>query len=88
MIFKNRRNSSLVVIINEDTHKTDLVEFSNILSHKVRGPVTTILGLSRLLRDNPNSGDKNTIITGIEQSALELDNALKTLSEIISKKNS
>jgi PAS domain S-box-containing protein len=63
----------------------DLEQFSYIVSHNVRGPVATILGLSSMAK-NPDFDPQvqQTAIDGIIKSTSNLDSVLLDLNEILS----
>jgi len=64
----------------------DLEQFAHIVSHNIRGPLASILGLNNLLKD-PNSIDhRDYIIDGINTSSEKLDSVLKDLNEILKLK--
>lgn len=66
----------------------DLEEFNHILSHSVRAPLATILGLSGLIKDAQSDEDRLYTIEGIERSAKELDATISDLNKILHTKNS
>lgn len=65
----------------------DLEQFSNILSHNLRAPISTILGLTGLFNQEQEIEDVQAIIKGVEQSASQLDNVIKDLNEILRVKH-
>ncbi|PQJ08995.1 hypothetical protein CJD36_021560 [Flavipsychrobacter stenotrophus] len=63
-----------------------LRDIAYIQSHYVRGPVTTILGLSQLFNmDNPEDPHNKELMSGIASVAIKLD---ETVTNVISKENS
>lgn len=60
-----------------------LHQFSYIMSHNVRGPVSTILGLSNLLKEAKDEDTFGAVMTGIESSTVQLDNVIKDLNHIL-----
>ncbi len=77
-------------------HKNKLLQLQDqrlsdiawLVSHKVRGPVASILGLSKLFNhDNYADPDNAKIIEGIYASATELDNIIKELVAKAGKKD-
>jgi len=92
-VFKPRENivvenKSLATIEEDLKQKNELLRLQNerlsniawLASHKVRGPVASILGLSKLFnRDNYVDPDNAKIIEGIYASANELDLIIKEL---------
>jgi signal transduction histidine kinase len=73
--------------LNKDLHK-GLSEMMFILSHKVRLPLTNILGLANLLTNVENSNDENlAYIELIKVSAKDLDRITKELGSFIYELN-
>ena len=73
--------------LNKDFHK-GLEEMMFILSHKVRLPLTNILGLANLLTNVDNSNDENlAYIELLKASAKDLDNITKELGSFIYELN-
>lgn len=66
----------------------DLEQFAHILSHNVRAPLSTILGLSELYKEEQDEKDRAITIKGIEQSAEQLDGIIKDLNDILRVKHS
>jgi PAS domain S-box-containing protein len=75
-------NERELIIANLTKRNNDLEEFSQMLSHNVRGPLSTLLGLSKLLNDGQNIKDRAVTLDGIVESAQQLDSVLKNLNEI------
>jgi len=62
-----------------------LREIATIQSHKVRGPVATILGLTQLFAEHePNSPENAAIIEGLATVAGDLD---KIIREVVARSN-
>jgi len=61
--------------IQEQNEK--LKEIAWIQSHKVRGPLATILGLSNIFNDDINDPSNEKIIKGIKEEAQKLDEIIK-----------
>jgi signal transduction histidine kinase len=65
----------------------DLEQFSYIVSHNLRGPVATILGLSDVLQAvQLNSTEREELIGGLASSAQNLDMVIKDLNTILTVK--
>ncbi len=64
----------------------DLEQFAYIISHNLRAPVASILGLANLLleHDVDNFDDIIDIITGIKETTQKLDDVIKDINNIIS----
>lgn len=65
----------------------DLTQFSYIVSHNLRAPLTNIIGLSGVLQKTLEQGKPSEIAKMILQSAKNLDTVLKDLNEMLSLKN-
>lgn len=65
----------------------DLEQFSHILSHNVRAPISTILGLAHLFKSDQSQADNSRIVDGVEEAATQLDNVIKDLNEILAARN-
>ncbi len=65
----------------------DLEQFSYIISHNLRGPVVTILGLTNLMNDaNLSEIEKKKIMSGVNASVNNLDSVIKDLNIILQVK--
>lgn len=62
----------------------DLEQFAQILSHNVRGPLATILGLNGFISENMSQEDFLFMIQGIRTSSERLDTVIRDLNEILS----
>lgn len=76
------------IIQDLEQRNRDLEQFSYILSHNVRAPLTTILGMASLIDKEMNEEDSTTIIDGIKASAGQLDEIIRDLNTILSIKHS
>ena len=65
----------------------DLEQFSFIVSHNLRGPLSTILGMTVLLNDKEFEENKQTIIQGIIKNAAKIDDVVKDLNSILTIKS-
>jgi signal transduction histidine kinase len=96
---EKQRHSEELITANKDLsiaeeslkgHIAGLEEMMFMTSHKVRHPITNILGLSTLLHQSVNSPDElNEIVGHIQDSAVILDTFTKELTNFmgeISKK--
>ena len=58
----------------EQKHHRVISEIKQIQSHEIRGPIATILGLIKLLKDKDRSVDsKQELIDGIEEMTNKLN---------------
>lgn len=64
----------------------DLNEFADIVSHNLRGPLATIMGLIDMLRHNISDQERDTIMTGIGASAQKLDTVVREMNNILNMK--
>jgi PAS domain S-box-containing protein len=64
----------------------DLKEFNYILSHNVRAPLTTILALSRFLRESQSEEERLFTLDGIEESAEKLDAIIRDLNKLLQER--
>lgn len=64
----------------------DLEQFAYIVSHNLRGPLSTILGLGQLLSYDMDLEDRQETFKGITASAEKLDRVLKDVNAILQTK--
>lgn len=64
-------------------HNNELRQFSYTVSHNLRGPVASLLGLLALIDPKKYPKDDERILTYISTSTERLDNIIKDLSKII-----
>ncbi|SHG45810.1 Histidine kinase-, DNA gyrase B-, and HSP90-like ATPase [Chryseolinea serpens] len=65
------------------SRNSELEQFSYTVSHNLRGPVASLLGLINIINLTENEDDKKHILKLIEQSALSLETVIKDLNKII-----
>jgi signal transduction histidine kinase len=68
-------------------HNNELRQFSYTVSHNLRGPVASLMGLLKLFQPENLSPDNAEIFHHIETSTQRLDNIIKDLSKIIDIRN-
>lgn len=71
-------------------HNNELRQFSYTISHNLRGPIARLLGLAYLAsmdRDLSEQTEALTIINHIKSAALDLDNVIRDLSDIVDIRN-
>ncbi len=61
----------------------DLEQFSYMLSHNIRGPLTNILGLIAAVRGGLIKSEEELIMNGISKSADSMDQVIKDVTEIL-----
>lgn len=61
----------------------DLEQFSYMLSHNIRGPLTNILGLIGAVKTGLIKLEDVLVLKGIDQSASSIDKVIKDLTEIL-----
>ncbi len=83
------KNSNLLEANKElAKHINELQQFSYTLSHNLRGPVASLLGLTYLFDKNTPHTDNREIIEHICTSAVRVDEIIKELTNIIEIRNS
>lgn len=74
-------------IINDLVQRNkDLEQFAHILSHNVRAPLATLLGLTDMLQNDISTAESTAINNGIKESAGHLDIIIKDLNRILDVK--
>lgn len=68
-------------------HNNELRQFSYTVSHNLRGPVASLLGLVNLIDRRPMTTDDEQIFNHIKSSLGLLDNIIRDLSKIIDIRN-
>jgi len=62
----------------------DLERFAHIVSHNLRSPVSTILGLCAIIKATALEGkDFELTLDGLEKTAAKLDNVIRDLNSIL-----
>ena len=70
------------------TRNNDLEQFTYILSHNLRAPIASLLGLTSVLTDfEITESEKKDTITGISQAAHKLDEVIRDLNNVLKVKN-
>ncbi len=94
------KNKELEFMINEKTknlvetnneliqYNNELRQFSYTISHNLRAPVASLIGLTNIMDKENLSEDNLLIINHIKSSADKLDNVFKDLNKIIDLRNS
>lgn len=66
----------------------NMEQFSYMVSHNLRGPLTNILGLAEVLKlKNLNAEEVTKVTNGMYGAAVRLDEVIKDLNEILTIKN-
>jgi len=68
-------------------HNNDLLQFSYTVSHNLRGPVASLIGLMHLLQQDRHTEDENKIMLHINRSLTSLNGIIHDLSSIIDIRN-
>jgi signal transduction histidine kinase len=68
-------------------HNNDLMQFSYSVSHNLRGPVASLIGLLKLLEHPTGGEDSKDIFSHVNRSLQSLDQIIKDLSSIIDIRN-
>ncbi len=96
----SNKNQELEFLINEKTrnlvesnnelvqYNNELRQFSYTISHNLRAPVASLIGLTNIIDGKNLSDDNLVIIDHIRDSANKLDNVFKDLNKIIDLRNS
>jgi len=70
------------------SRNNDLEQFTYILSHNLRAPIASLLGLTNILADfEIDENEKRETITGISQTAHKLDEVIRDLNNVLKVKN-
>ena len=92
---KEKRAAELIIVNNEyieianilRMRNHDLEQFAQIVSHKLRGPIASILGATDLFSAVKLSlEEKAVLVDGIIISATELDEVIKDLNQVLQGK--
>ncbi len=62
-----------------------LHEFNSVISHNLREPLTQIIGLSDLLKDDQGNGESEEIVRLISDSSNRIDKVIKELSTVLNE---
>lgn len=78
-------NTNLEAIVEERTSKLEertrqILDYASYNSHIIRGPLARIMGLSYLMRHSTNEQDTRFYLLKMEESAHEMDHAIKIVS--------
>jgi signal transduction histidine kinase len=68
-------------------HNNDLMQFSYSVSHNLRGPVASLIGLLKLLEQPPSAAESKNIFVHVNRSLQSLDQIIKDLASIIDIRN-
>jgi len=82
----NRKNIEIErqkIITDLLQRNRDLEQFSHIVSHNVRGPVSTLLGLNNMLIEEQDQKEQEFILDGIRTTSEKLDSVIKDLNKIL-----
>jgi len=74
------RESMLEALLSRNR---DLSSFASLVSHNLRGPLATILGLCDLLNQDIPEVQKDTIIAGVKECATRLDAVVKEMNMLL-----
>lgn len=81
---KKRTTELVHVLASLEDKNEDLSRFSHIISHNLRGPVASVLGLVSLFnREKPDDPGNAPVIERISESVKNIDLILKDLSNIL-----
>ncbi len=74
----------LIMTVDEQNRQITDYAFSN--AHKVRGPLSRILGLIYLMKREPEIISTENLMDKLEISAIELDTVVRDISKILAEK--
>jgi PAS domain S-box-containing protein len=75
-------------LIRELNNKfNELMQFNYIVSHNLRGPVASILGLTSLLEAGLPEDEKNKAVTFLHKASTAIDTTIKDLSLILASRS-
>ena len=80
---KNLERERERIIRDLTNRNTDLEQFAQIVSHNLRGPLSTILGVNLLLEDPMPEEEKDALIQDIRVASNRLDTVIMDLNEIL-----
>lgn len=81
---EEEKNKMIEQLISQNN---DLVQFSFIASHSLRGPIASVLGLINLLDYNNTTTDFKKIIELVENSVHKLDSVVRDMNNILELRN-
>jgi signal transduction histidine kinase len=96
----SKKNEELEFLVNEKTknlietnhelirYNNELRQFSYTISHNLRAPVASLIGLTNIIDTKQLNDDNKLIIDHIQSSSKKLDNVFKDLNKIIDLRNS
>ncbi len=97
LLYQQNKNMSLELVAKNEAltetnnelikHNNELRQFSYTVSHNLRGPVASLMGLLKLFQAEQLSPDNVEIFHHIETSTQRLDTIIKDLSKIIDIRN-
>src|SRR5690606_19784517 len=97
LLYQQNKNMSLELVAKNEAltetntelikHNNELRQFSYTVSHNLRGPVASLMGLLKLFQPEQLSPDNVEIFHHIETSTQRLDTIIKDLSKIIDIRN-
>ena len=86
----NRKNMEIErqkILVDFFNRNRDLQEFAQIVSHNLRSPLVTILGLINVFKGGASELDKDFILDGVAVSAEKLDSVVMELNNILNVKS-
>ncbi len=82
------KNNQLVLTNDQlIQHNNDLQQFSYTVSHNLRGPVASLLGIANLVDENELNEQNKTLFRHLQKSVVTLDATIKDLGNIIDIRN-
>jgi signal transduction histidine kinase len=82
------KNNILIQTNNElISHNNELSQFSYTVSHNLRGPVASLLGLLQMIEQHDGTTERQEILHHLRNSANKLDTIIRDLGKIIDIRN-
>jgi signal transduction histidine kinase len=78
---KNKLLNQLII------HNNDLLQFSYMASHNLRGPVASMLGLISLFESHSSLAEQKDLFDHVKHSVNHLDNVISDINRILQFKN-
>lgn len=84
---KNNEDEKNTLVQQLQLQNENLIQYSYIVSHNLRGPVARMLGLIDLIQREPVSPDVSTLLGMLHKAAFNLDEVIKDLTKILEIKS-
>lgn len=83
-----KQNETLELYVQERTRKLSattsrIFNLANITSHKIRGPLATIMGVTLLLKSNINDEEVQNVLPKLHDRCLEMDKVIREMADVL-----